>query len=67
LFPDQSRQTIRAYSESYGIPDDKRDWNALDFVETFVVRDANVAAQVIGANMTITQARAYVADLERET
>lgn len=66
LWPDQSRQTIRGWSEAYGLQNDGRDWDRLDFVTTLVVRDAAVAAQIIGANMTIEQAQAYLADLERE-
>jgi hypothetical protein len=67
LWPDQDRRTIRAYSESYGVPDDKRPWDQLPFVRTLVVRDAGVAQQVIAAGLSYEQAVAFVADLEKET
>jgi hypothetical protein len=65
LWPWQDKQAIRAWSESYGLPDDRRAFHLLPFVEVLVAPDLPVADAIVAKGMTIDETRKFLKEMAR--
>jgi hypothetical protein len=55
----QDKRMIRGFSESFGIPDDGRDWHRLGFVHTLVA-PLEVVNEILAAGMDRETAEAHL-------